>query len=262
MMKIAVCIKQVPNINNDCMDKKTGLMLRDKNNVIENPYDLAALEFALQLKDKYKATVDVYSMGPLSAENVIRKAFSMGADNGYLISDKYFSGADVFATSYTLYQAIKNTENYDLILCGERTLDGDTSQVGASIATWFDIPFCYKVIDFIDYQNKQISAKYILKNKIISTKIKTPCLLTISKENYIPRLPSLKLKLISKKKPISLLTVSDLSDTNVLHYGINASPTKVKKIYPVTKTSKQPIMIFNETIFTNDMASLIKNAIK
>lgn len=261
-MKIAVCIKQVPNISRDCMDRKTGLMVRDKANVIENPYDLSALEFALQLKDKYTAQIDVFSMGPLSAEAVLRRAYSMGADEGYLISDKYFSGADVLATSYSLYQAIKSTANYDFIICGERTLDGDTSQVGASIATWFDIPFCYKVIEFMNYQDEQILLKYRLKDKIISTKLKMPCLLTINKESFIPRVSSLKLKLASKRKKITVLTLSDLEDDNEQHYGIKASPTKVKKIYPVAVTTRQMTKIFKQTININDIVSIIKNSIK
>ena len=128
-MKIAVCMKQVPATSQGDMDKKTGVMIRSGLQAIVNVYDLAALEAALRIKEQCGGVIHVFTMGPDKAEMVLREAFAMGADEGYLICDKAFAGADVLATSYTLTQAIKSVDDYDMILCGRQTTDGDTAQV-------------------------------------------------------------------------------------------------------------------------------------
>ena len=101
-MKIAVCMKQVPATSQGDMDKKTGVMIRSGLQAIVNVYDLAALEAALRIKEQCGGVIHVFTMGPDKAEMVLREAFAMGADEGYLICDKAFAGADVLATSYTL----------------------------------------------------------------------------------------------------------------------------------------------------------------
>ena len=122
-MKIAVCMKQVPATSQGDMDKKTGVMIRSGLQAIVNVYDLAALEAALRIKEQCGGVIHVFTMGPDKAEMVLREAFAMGADEGYLICDKAFAGADVLATSYTLTQAIKSVDDYDMILCGRQTTD-------------------------------------------------------------------------------------------------------------------------------------------
>lgn len=257
-MKIAVCMKQVPNIGTDGMDKKTGLMIRNKDNVIENPYDLAALEAALQLKDAYGATVNVFTMGPLSAADLLMKAYSMGIDKGYLISDKCFSGADVLATSYTLYQSITSRDKYDLIICGERTIDGDTAQVGAEIAAWYNYSFYSKVIEIVKIDKESINIRYQLNNYAVLSKTNIPCVIAVKK----PRVPTLKLKIKSRQKNICTLGINDLNDKNCEHYGIKASPTKVKKIYPVKRTKKNDIMYFDRDINVQGIISIFEKCSK
>ena len=85
-------------------------------------------------------------MGPPQAQQVIREAFAMGADGGTLLSDRKFGGADVLATSYTLAQGIKSCGDFDLILCGKQTTDGDTAQVGPEISEWLNIPSVADVV--------------------------------------------------------------------------------------------------------------------
>ena len=89
-----------------------------------NPYDLYALEAALRLREENGGTVTVVTMGPPQAAQVIREAYSMGADHGVLVSDRCFAGSDVLATSMALSQAIKTLGGFDLILCGKQTTDG------------------------------------------------------------------------------------------------------------------------------------------
>ena len=133
-MKILVCIKQVPESNKVEVDPVTGVLKRDGAASKMNPYDLYALETAFRIREEVGGSVHVISMGPPQAQQVIREAFAMGADGGTLLSDRKFGGADVLATSYTLAQGIKSCGDFDLILCGKQTTDGDTAQVGPEIS--------------------------------------------------------------------------------------------------------------------------------
>ncbi|NLE69503.1 MAG: electron transfer flavoprotein subunit beta/FixA family protein, partial [Clostridiales bacterium] len=133
-MKIFVCIKQVPATSEVAVDEETGVLQRSGVASKMNPFDLFALETALRLKEAGGGSVTVGTMGPPQARDIIQEAFMMGADEGYLFSDRRLAGADVLATSYTLSQAIRSLGDYDLILCGKQTTDGDTAQVGPAIA--------------------------------------------------------------------------------------------------------------------------------
>lgn len=139
-MNIFVCIKQVPSTNKVEVDEKTGVLKRDGVASKMNPYDLYALETALRLKEKHGGKITVGTMGPPQAQAVVREAYMMGADEGYVFSDRRLGGADVLATSYTLSQAIRSVGDFDLILCGRQTTDGDTAQVGPAIAEHLGIP--------------------------------------------------------------------------------------------------------------------------
>ena len=146
-MNITVCIKQVPGSNKVEVDPVTGVLKRDGADSKMNPYDLYALETALQLKETYGGKVTVITMGPPSAEEVIKEAFSMGADEGYLMTDRKFAGADVLATAYTLSQGIRIAGDFDVIICGKQTTDGDTAQVGPEMSEYLDIPCIANVIE-------------------------------------------------------------------------------------------------------------------
>ena len=139
-MDILVCIKQVPASNKVEVDPVTGVLLRNGADSKMNPYDLYALETALKIREEVGGTISVISMGPPQAMTVIREAFAMGVDRGALLSDRRFGGADVLATSYTIAQGIKKMGDFDLILCGKQTTDGDTAQVGSEVSEWLNIP--------------------------------------------------------------------------------------------------------------------------
>lgn len=133
-MEIIVCIKQVPGTSKVEVDPVTGVLKRDGVDSKMNPYDLYALETAFQIKEQKGGTIKVISMGPPQATEIIKEAYMMGADEGALITDRKFAGADVLATSYTISQGIKKLGSFDLILCGKQTTDGDTAQVGPELA--------------------------------------------------------------------------------------------------------------------------------
>jgi electron transfer flavoprotein beta subunit len=136
-MHIAVCIKQVPDSAQIRVHPVTNTIMRQGVPTIINPYDLFALEEALRIKDRSGARVTVLSMGPVQAEEALRKCLSFGADEAILVTDKVFSGADTLATSYVLGAALKTLdaqETIDLVFTGKQTIDGDTAQVGPGIA--------------------------------------------------------------------------------------------------------------------------------
>lgn len=241
-MKIAVCMKQVPAVSEGDMDKKTGVLLRSGLEAVVNVYDLAALEAALQIKEQVGGEIHVFTMGPKKAEAVLREAFAMGADEGYLICDKAFAGADVLATSYTLMQAISSVGMFDLILCGRQTTDGDTAQVSGALAKWLDIPHMNWVREIAEQKEGKIKIAYNMENKIVHAEIELPCLLSVERDSFIPRMPSLKLKIKGRKKAVHCISLEQFADQETEHYGLKGSATRVKKIFAPDMTARKEMV--------------------
>jgi electron transfer flavoprotein beta subunit len=231
-MDILVCIKQVPGTSKVEVDPVTGVLKRDGVDSKMNPYDLYALETALRIREKVGGIVKVISMGPPQALDVIKEAYMMGVDEGVLLSDRKFGGADVLATSYTLSQGAAQMGNVDLILCGKQTTDGDTAQVGPEMAENLGIPHIANVIKIDEIKDNGLVVEMDMPNTIETAEIKFPCLLTVDKDIFQPRLPSYRKKLETKDKEIKILSFKDLKDQNEKRYGLNGSPTQVERIFP------------------------------
>lgn len=230
-MEIFVCIKQVPATNKVKVDETTGVLKRNGVSCKMNPYDLYALEMALRLKAQYGGRVTVGTMGPPQAQAIIKEAYMMGADEGYVFSDRRLGGADVLATSYTLSQAIRSAGDFDLILCGKQTTDGDTAQVGPSIAEHMGIPHAAWV-SRIEVKNDGIDVEQQLQNVIETVHMPFPCLVTVEQDIIMPRLPSLKLEKEIRNKLIHIQGLDTFLDTDANHYGLSGSPTQVERIFP------------------------------
>ncbi len=231
-MKILVCIKQVPDSNKVEVDPVTGVLKRNGVESKMNPYDLYAIETALRIKEKMGGSITVLSMGPNQAAGVIREAFAMGVDYGVLLSDRKFGGADVLATSYTIFQGIKKSGTYDLILCGKQTTDGDTAQVGPEVAEWLGIPSLSNVSKVVELKAGSMVVEMDMTHEIEIAEIQYPCLLAVDKDIFIPRLPSFIKKQETKDREIRVITLADLEDREEKHYGLNGSPTQVQRIFP------------------------------
>ena len=240
-MEILVCIKQVPGTSNVEVDPITGVLKRDGIDSKMNPYDLYALETALKMKEEHGGLIKVVSMGPPQAKDVIREAYMMGADEGVLLSDRKFAGSDVLATSYTMSQGIKKMGNYDLILCGKQTTDGDTAQVGPEIAEYLGIPHIANVLKIIKIKEKSIIVEMDMPNTIEVVEVKFPCLLTVEKDIYQPRLPSYRKKLATKDREIELIALKDFEDKDEMKYGLNGSATQVERIFPPSVNNDREI---------------------
>jgi electron transfer flavoprotein beta subunit len=229
-MNIIVPIKQVPETGNVKMDEKTGTMIREGVESIVNPLDLYAIECALQLKETHdSSTVKVVSMGPPKAEKAIREALSMGCDDGILLSDKKFAGADTWSTSYVLAEAVKTMGSFDIIIAGIRATDGDTGQVGPEMASMLDLPLATFVSKIIAIDNKSITVERLIEGGYETVKLTLPCLITVLKEISDPRLPTLRGKQAARSKEIPVKGKDDLP-VNEDNLGLKGSPTRVVKI--------------------------------
>ncbi len=240
-MEILVCIKQVPETNQVEVDPKTGVLKRGGITSKMNPYDLYALETALRLRGTYGGSVTVISMGPPQAQQIIREAYAMGADRGMLLTDRRFGGADVLATSYTLSQGVLKAGRFDLILCGKQTTDGDTAQVGPEIAEYLDIPSLANVTAILSAAEASITVQADMGGDVEEACVQFPCLLSVEKDIYEPRLPSYVRKMATRDVPIECIGLDDLDDRDETHYGLTGSPTQVQRIFPPESHTHQEI---------------------
>ncbi|MDD5598610.1 MAG: electron transfer flavoprotein subunit beta/FixA family protein [Victivallaceae bacterium] len=231
-MNITVCIKQVPGTSEVEVDEKTGVLKREGIDSKMNPFDLFAIESALKIKERNHAAINVLSMGPPQTAEIIREAFMMGADNGFLLSDRRFAGADVLATAYTLSQGIRKIGACELIICGKQTTDGDTAQVGPEIAEFLNIPHVTNVKKIIEAGESAITLEVDLPHRIETVRVKYPCLITVEKDIFQPRLPSFKLKLATADKKVTIYSLDDFDDKDENNYGLSGSPTQVRRIFP------------------------------
>lgn len=231
-MNIIVCIKQVPGSSKVDIDETTGVLKRDGAEAKMNPYDLYALETAVRIREMAGGRVIAVTMGPNQAEEMMKEAFMMGVDEAYIFSDRKFAGADVLATAYTLSQGIRAIGDFDLIVCGKQTTDGDTAQVGPAIAQYLEIPHTAWVGEIPQVDGDHIVVEQDLVDITQTAEMRYPCLITVEKDIFTPRLPSYKLKKATSGRPVHILTFDDFKDKNEKNYGLSGSATNVERIFP------------------------------
>ena len=134
MLKIAVMIKQVPDSQDISIDPVTKTLNRSMARNVVNPPDVNATEAALELKSKYGGEITVITMGPPMADTALLELMGRGADNGVLVTDRVFAGADTWPTAFTLASVADYLGGFDVIFCGEETTDSSTGHVGPGIA--------------------------------------------------------------------------------------------------------------------------------
>jgi len=229
-MNIICCIKQVPATDSVRFDPEKGTLIREGLEAEINPYDLFALEAAVQLKEVSGGKVTVISMGPPQAEEAIREAITRGADQGVLLSDRAFAGSDTLATSYILARAIETIGDWDIVVCGKQTTDGDTAQVGPGLAVRLNCP-CVTCVEGIEpMEGKRLSIKRRLEEGVYTVEVDSPLVVTIEMGAYNPRVPSLKGKMRAKKAEIPIFTKDDIG-AEAEKMGLEGSPTSVDSTY-------------------------------
>lgn len=240
-MDYIVCVKQVPGTTQVEMDPVTGTLKRDGVSAKMNPYDLFALEAALQLREKTGGSLKTLTMGPPQAKAVLLETVSMGADGAVLLSDRKLGGADVLATAYALSQAVRRMK-WDILFCGKQTTDGDTAQVGAEMAEFLDVPHASNVTAIEAVGEGYVDVRVNLDTHVLLQRMPLPCVLCLDSDVNTPRLPSWKRKHAIRQDPVEVLSVADLPDTDGEHYGLAGSPTKVERIFQPEKGGARELM--------------------
>lgn len=258
-MKILVCIKQVPGSNNVEVDPVTGVLKREGVKSKMNPYDLYGLELGLSLVEKYGGTLKTITMGPPQAKEVVLESICMGADGGTVITDRKFAGADVLATAYTISQGIRKMGEFDIIICGKQTTDGDTAQVGAEVAEFLNIPNVANVLAVEDITDGKVILTASLDEKNVKMSVKMPCLISADGDINSPRLPSFKVKQGLTDDAVKFIMLDDFEDKNPDNYGLSGSATQVERIFPPEKNNEKCTITGNAEEQTESLFSLIRD---
>lgn len=258
-MNILVCIKQVPGSNNVEVDPVTGVLKRDGVKSKMNPYDLYCVETALSLKERFGGKVECITMGPPMAKEIINEAICMGADCGTVLTDRKFAGADVLATAYTLSQGISGHIDYDIILCGKQTTDGDTAQVGAELSEYLGLPNVSNVLSVDDVVDGNVLLTALLDNNVVKMSVKMPCLISTDGDINSPRLPSYKVKKTLTDDMVKFVTFNDFEDKDPKHYGLEGSATQVERIFPPEKKTEKVSIEGTPEEQSEALFSLIRN---
>ena len=227
-MKIIVCVKQVPDTKGGVKFNPDGTLDRGAMLTIMNPDDKAGLEAALRLKDQYGAEVKVLTMGLPKAEDVLREAIAMGADNGILVTDRVLGGADTWATSTTIAGAIRNIKDYDIIITGRQAIDGDTAQVGPQIAEHLGIPVI-SYAEGIEVEGDSVIVKRQYEDRHHMLKAKMPVLITALSELNEPRYMTPGGIFDACDAEITTWGRANLVDVEDGDLGLKGSPTKIAK---------------------------------
>lgn len=165
----------------------------------------------------------------------------MGADEGYLISDRAFAGSDTWATSYTLSKGIQTLGKIDLIICGKQAIDGDTAQVGPGVAEMLDLPFVAWVRKIEEISDTHLKVERMMEEGYDVVEMPLPGLITVVKEINTPRMASLKGKMKAKSAKISVLNVSSIP-VDEERLGLKGSPTQVLRSFvPERKSGGEKI---------------------
>ena len=282
-LNIVVLAKQVPdtrNVGKDAM-KEDGTINRAALPAIFNPEDLNALEQALRLKDANPGSkVTILTMRLPRAAEVMPEAIFRGADDGIVLTDRVLGGADTLATSYSLAQAVKKIENYDISRGGRQAIDGDTAQVGPQIAEKLGLPQVTYAEEILDLKDGFVTVRRRLESGVETVKSPLPCVVTVNGSAAECR-PRNAQRLIKYKRAVSTSEKAKLSEeqqafVNAREYlnipewsaayveadpeqiGMAGSPTKVKGIENVVFTAKESLRLENND---EQLENLIKELI-
>ncbi len=232
-MKICCCIKQVPGTTEVKINPETNTLVREGVETQINPFDVYALEEAVRTKERMAAageesSLTVISMGPPQAQDALREAISLGADDAILLSDRAFAGSDTWCTSFALAMALRKLAP-DIVFCGMQAIDGDTGQVGPGIAVHMNYAQVAYVAQIRDLDAKKMVVRRLIEEGYETCEVRLPAVLTVVKEINEPRTPSLRGKMAAKKAEIPTWTAADIQ-APADKVGLLGSPTQVVKV--------------------------------
>lgn len=245
-MHFVVAVKQVPDTGEVRIDEERGTLIREGVPSILNPFDAYAIEEALQWRDEIGGRVTVVSMAPPQAEEVLREAISMGADDTVLLSDPAFAGADTWATSNTIVRAVEKMGDVDMVLTGKQAIDGDTAQTGPGIAASLDWPQLTFVGEVRELDEDHVVVRRETESGFEVIESSLPAVLSVLKDLNTPRLPSLRGKMKARKAEITVWGMDDLA-LEESEVGLEGSPTRVVRVQTPPPRGKQATVHRGET---------------
>ncbi|MFC1812575.1 electron transfer flavoprotein subunit beta/FixA family protein [Thermodesulfobacteriota bacterium] len=235
MFKIVVCVKAVPDpkeAHKIKIDPATKTLTRTDVPLVLNLLDKNAMELALQLKAQMDAHITVLSMGPPAAGNIVKECLALGGNQGFLLSDRAFGGADAYATAYTLAKGIEKIGTFDLIVCGMASSDGSTEWVGPEMATFLKIPVVTRVNEIVETGKEWWKVKASLENGYRLMQVKLPAVFTVTRELNTPKSLSFSGIIKARKKEITEWDIHQLGVSEEA-VGQKGSPTIVSDLATV-----------------------------
>lgn len=256
-MNIVVLVKPTPDVTKVEFDIEKGVLNRSTAELEINPFDLYAIELAVRIKETIGGTVLALSMAPMQGERALRDAIARGVDKAVLLTDKKFAGADTLATSYTLAMAVKKLKAIigpvDLILCGEKSVDGDTAHVGPEVAEHLGFPHAAFVTNIVDIAGDKIIVESDYGEAYYRLEISLPAVISVSRPIFFmnkpiePRAPRLSEVLKAKRTKIDIWNAEYLADVADMNkFGLFGSPTRVVKAFYALIASKNPKVVKEE----------------
>ncbi|MBN2398276.1 MAG: electron transfer flavoprotein subunit beta/FixA family protein [Deltaproteobacteria bacterium] len=229
-LNIVVCIKQVPNpehFDRITLDPATGAIRREGVPSITNPLDRHAMEEALLIRERFGGTVSVITMGPPPARKSLEDALAMGADRGAILCDQNFAGADSLATAHILAAGVRALGPFDLVLCGNESVDGATGQVTPQLAEFLDIPHvtCARKLAIED--KKTALVERAVEGGYLRVEVSLPAAISVLKGINRYRLPTAMGIMAAADREIIEMGCSVCESAG----GILASPTKVTEVF-------------------------------
>jgi len=239
-----VCLKQALDVSQLKADSSTGRLVTVNVPRKISDFDKNALEEAVRLKERIGGEVVTVTASVEDVKTLIREALAMGADKGYFINDEALQNSDTLATSLVLAEAVKKIGEFDLVLCGEASIDGFSAQVGPRLAELLEIP----VITYarkISLEGNVVTVERVLEDRYETVKTEMPALVTVTKAINEPRIPSLMAIMKASKKEIVTWKLADLNISLEKVGEIGSGVRIIDVLAP--KTERKKVVVEGET---------------
>ena len=237
-MNVYVCVKVVPDSDDLSFDPERNTIRRGAQSL--NPADLVAIELALELKKRTGCHVFGVCMGPAQAERELHAALYLGLEEMFLLSSPVFAGSDVSATAYVLSRFFTDRE-FDLILCGSHSSDGNTGLVGPYLAELLGVPHLGSVSAINQFTADAIEAWQTFGDPMLLSHMKLPGLIVVSTDAAQPHTPSLRDMLLCKQRSVTLVTEETLEGLDPKRCGSKGSATRIRQVH-INVQEKYPVM--------------------
>lgn len=235
--RVAILVKQIPATDSLKLDPN-GKLVRSGLALEMNPYCRRAVSLGIALAKELQGKCTVFTLAPVSGEDVLREAVAAGANSGILISDQAFSGSDTLATARALVAALKKEGPFDLIVCGRNSVDADTGQIGPQVAELLNLPFVASAKE-VQLRRGCLYAKSERDDGWAMVRVDLPAVLSAAERSCAPARADAAARAAVSPDCIFRLTAHDLGPGP---WGQAGSPTKVGEVRPLAKTRHQTLL--------------------